>query len=385
MQRVLLLVLMACLARGEEPGEEAIKKAYEAWAKEVVDAVRKADKDRTMELIDFTALVETATSGGPEDLRQKFLGEFTAAMKMRGGMLSEIISGVSLGVRFDLLRITVRDASPCARFRLASLQGGVNYIDLKMRLDKAGKVRGVDMYNHQNGEWVSSGLRRTFLQYVRDQRRSAWEKMIQGKEDWVQVSLGEEKMIELLRAGSPEKALEEYAALPEAVRKQKECMAIRIRIAMQIDDKKVEEAVREYLALYPDDPSATLVSLAGHTAAGRYAEALTSVDALDRAVGGDPYLDVVRADLLVKANEPGRARQVVLAAVEKNPDWQDAYLLLLLLELDAKRFKEVAGLLTTLHERFGWDPGSIEEAPDFAEFVKSPEYRAWQAARKKGG
>jgi hypothetical protein len=38
-------------------------------------------------------------------------------------------------------------------------------------------------------------------------------------------------------------------------------------------------------------------------------------------------------------------------------------------------------LLTRLEKRHGWEIGDLEGVPDYAEFVKSKEYRAWMQAR----
>jgi len=383
MRHLLCLLASASLVHAQEPPKSEEVAAYEAWAREMVDAVRRGDNARTMVLLDLQALLEVSTKGGPEDLRKKFAAEMMEAQKLRGGMLHEIVRHAQGGGHFDLLRVTTRDGAPCARFRVASHDLDVNYIDLKLRRDADGTVRGIDMYNHQNGEWVSRSMRKFFLPYVRDQRRSAWEKLVEGEDDWVAGVKSFEKIMALERAGHPDQALELYEGLPEAVRQQKECMALGIRLASQVDEKKFHAAVRDYLTRFPDDPSVLLVALASHRMAGRYDEALAAVDALDKAIGGDPYLDVVRAEALMCAGKLDEARQKALAAAKSGPDWGDACFLLLDIELRTKRFKEVAGLLTILEDRFGYDFSAMDGIPDFAEFMKSEEYRAW-LKRKKG-
>jgi hypothetical protein len=52
-------------------------------------------------------------------------------------------------------------------------------------------------------------------------------------------------------------------------------------------------------------------------------------------------------------------------------------------ELRAKRFGELAKVLKVLAERFGYDMTQISEVPEYADFAKSPEYRALLEELKK--
>lgn len=383
MRRALFFLAAVRAAHGQEGSKDEVDAAYVAWAGQVVDAVRKADTERTLDLVDFAAVVRAGTTGGPEDLREKFLGDMTVALHVRGGVLYQVIESVSTGAHFGLLRVLVRDGSPCARFRLASLDGGINYFDLKMERDARGKVRGVDMYGHTTGEWMSASTGRLFLPYVRDQRKSAFEKLLVGREEWVNGIQRIKEIVDLERAGHPDKALEEFARLPDVVRRSKECMVIRVRIAGQVDEKKLEEAIREYMVAYPNDPGSQLVAMTGHLVAGRNEQALSCVDALDKLVGGDPYLDIFRAYLHLRSGKLDKVRPLARAALEKDPDWEDAYWVLLDVALREKKFGEVARLLNAVQGRFGYDLSGVDEAPEYSEFVESPEYKAWVEEFKK--
>jgi hypothetical protein len=356
----------------------------EAWGRELADAVRKGDGDRTMLLIDFRVLVEESTRDGPEDLRRGFMAGAMKGMRKRGGVLYEVIPDVAQGGRFDLLRITEREDLPCARFRFASSDGGINYLDVKLRIADDGAVRGIDLYNHMSGEWMSEALRRFFLPMVRAQRQSVWDKLLRGKDkEWIEAALGLGRMGDLRGAGKNKEALKVYDSLPEGVRRQKSVQMVRLQAAQAVSEEEYKKAMREYLELYPDDPSAHLVGIDAHFMAGRFDDAVAGVEALDKAVGGDPYLGILKGNLLMAANRLDEARRSIQAALKAGPDWTDGHFALVDVELKAKRYKEVARLLLLLEERFEFEFDDLTQHEAYAGFVKSPEYQVW-LARKSG-
>lgn len=376
MRTTICLLLLFCVVRAE-------KTPYESWADQVVTAVEAGDADRTMVLFDFRALLDTATLGGPQDVRTGFTAGAMKAMRQKGGVLHEIIPDVARGGRFDLLRITEREGQPCARFRFASAVGGINYLDVKLRLDDTGAVRGIDMYNQLSGEWMSATMRRFFLAAVRLQKQSLWEKLVGGGgKEWLEGAEGLQRMSRLMNAGLFADAMKVYRALPDVVRKQKSTMVVGIRVAEQLGEKEYAEAIDEYLALYPDDPSAHLISIDAHFMKGRFDAALASVDALDKSVGGDPYLGILKANLLLSGGKPDKARESARAALKVGPDWTDGYFALLDIELQTRRFEEVVRLLNLLEDRFGFAFEDLTQHDAYAEFVKSPAYEIWLARKK---
>ena len=61
------------------------------------------------------------------------------------------------------------------------------------------------------------------------------------------------------------------------------------------------------------------------------------------------------------------------------PDRLELYWSRLTVALRQRRHDETAAWLDTIAERFPIVFNDLDELPDYAEFVKSPEYREWKA------
>ena len=112
-----------------------------------------------------------------------------------------------------------------------------------------------------------------------------------------------------------------------------------------------------------------------------YDRALAAVDRLEKAVGGDPYLDVIRAGIHLAQGDAGAARRLARQAVDGDGTLPDGYWALVNVSLADKRFDETARLLDLLREQFQLEFGDLTQIPEYAEFVQSPEYRQWAQPR----
>jgi predicted Zn-dependent protease len=103
---------------------------------------------------------------------------------------------------------------------------------------------------------------------------------------------------------------------------------------------------------------------------------LTCIDGLDRTVGGDPYLDVLRGEVYLKKGDFAAAKQFAHKAAEAEPDEPAAYFCLLAISLKEKDFAEISDILTSFREKFPRRMPKVETNAAYAEYVRSPQYRA---------
>jgi hypothetical protein len=71
------------------------------------------------------------------------------------------------------------------------------------------------------------------------------------------------------------------------------------------------------------------------------------------------------------------AKNEIDAAVAHEPDEHDGYAIGLDVALAEENFDDTVRFLMILEKVFGADWSDLEEAPEFAEFVKSPQYGEW--------
>src|SRR5262249_28440975 len=136
------------------------------------------------------------------------------------------------------------------------------------------------------------------------------------------------------------------------------------------------------------DPAVDIVSIDYYVLKKQFKEALDCVERLDKAVGGDPYLFVLRANLLLESGQFTDAIAAVDKALKQEPKLEEAYWSRITIALKEKKHgdtsvwlkKAVEELNLTLNEE------EMRNTPEYQPFLQSPEYREfrrWYEKRKK--
>src|SRR5262249_5809358 len=133
---------------------------------------------------------------------------------------------------------------------------------------------------------------------------------------------------------------------------------------------------------------AELGSIGYHLLRKQYDDVLKAIDRIDTVIGGDPYLNVLRAETLLSAEHFKEARAAAEKAIEEEPKLQQGYRHRIDIARKESNHADVVTWLKNLVEATGTRPTPAELEADerFTEFVKSPEYRelkAWLAERIK--
>jgi len=186
--------------------------------------------------------------------------------------------------------------------------------------------------------------------------------------------------MEKVRTGDGKGAAELYNRLPENVRKEKSVMLANVMASSQIDDTTYGRALDEFRAAFPRDAGVDLMSIDAYILKERYDDALGAIDRLDASVGGDPYLDVLRANVHIKAGSLARAQEAASRAAQQEPTLVPAYWSLISIALARKDYAETVRLLTRLRDGMGVQLADLSTIPEYAGFVDSLEYRKWLAA-----
>lgn len=100
---------------------------------------------------------------------------------------------------------------------------------------------------------------------------------------------------------------------------------------------------------------------------------------MDRRVGSDPYLWALRGNILYLEGKTELAKTEIGRAVTADPWLEEGYLALIGISLKERRFKDTARWIAAMRDVAGAEIASLEEAPEYAEFVRSPEYAEMKA------
>jgi hypothetical protein len=375
----LLIPLLARAALADDPTPLGEAECI-AFAKAMEKEVAALDGAATLRRFDWAALLDRVTAGyDPNtDFVRKFRSGFLASRGEAGMEVPVIIDNVRNGGSYTLLRIHERDGAKRALFRLLMPGRGVGYHDCVLARGKDGQPTIVDIDVLAAGETLSAQFRTLFLAAAAEESKGFMEKLLTSESDLAKHYGDIKTMQRLTREGRPDEALRVYRSLPASLRQSKMVLLHRLRAAQALGPgDEYATALADLRARYPNDPCTDLLSVDDCLLRKRYDEALAGVDRLDKAVGGDPYNDVLRGNIHYMKGDRDAAIRCLNRAIAAEPTLEDPYWSLVQLSLDEKKFDETARLLSRIEKTLGLKLGDLTDIDAYAEFVKSAEYRKW--------
>jgi tetratricopeptide (TPR) repeat protein len=359
------------------PTDDEIK----AFAVAVERMAIQGDPAGLMSLIDWGAILDTATAdvNVSEPFRDKFRAEAKASLNSGMSMAKRIVGSTKKGGNFRLLRTRVSDGRKTVLFRHAIAESfGVSYYEFAPARRPNGDVRATDVYVFAGGAWLSQTFRRLYLQTVAYEQRGVIARLVGSDRDLVESMPKLIEMDTLYKAGKSREALAVYDRLPPSVQKDKLFLIQRVKFAQVLDEATYLESLERFRALHPRDPAADIFAADAFCLSKQYDKAIAAIDRLDTLVGGDPYLNVFRAGCHLDAGRPEKAREAARAAIEKMPNMLPGYVALVQADLVLKDYPELLTTLKRMDERSFFEFQDLTTVPDYAGFVKSPQFDEWQ-------
>ena len=303
-------------------GQEPMEQECQAWAAKMEQAVNQVDVATINELIDWDAILESATGGFPgiESQRQNFKYEFRQSLNGRNGFWSSIARQITGGGTYYFLRVGKIEGKKCARFRLSGPQGGANYHDFVLVREPDGRTKAVDWFIYLSGEMLSKTLRRNFLPVVAHEQRSVLEKLTGAEGDFVKHLVEWRAYSEAAQNGQWQQVHDIYNNFPKSMKRDKNILLVRSQAALARNDKRdYALAIADMERLFPNDPMLALISIDSCCIRGEYDKAIAAIDKFDKAIGGDPFLLVLKAKIFQLKGDTDTAERLVQQAKEIDP------------------------------------------------------------------
>jgi hypothetical protein len=343
-------------------------------------AAKEGNADAIAAALDVDAIADTAFAGlemSRKD-RDDFAGGFRNSFTRPTGLNRQIVDSVAKGASFKLLRIVTVDNQKRARFRSFSIDQGINYMDFLLSRRADGQVKVVDIYLFLSGEMVSASMRRVGVLSMVAQRNRGLLARLRGVENDYLKSLNiVQSMAQAVQQEKHSEALTLYRSLPESLQKEKMVLLMRMRAALPLSDAEYTRALEDFRTHHATDPAADIVSIDYYYLRKQPDKALAALDRLDKAVGGDPFLNTLRAPILLEDNRLGEARQRMEETAKALPEETGALEMLVALYLGEERFEPIPALLEKI-QTAGGSLTTLQGNPDYAAFVKSPAYKQWK-------
>ena len=351
----------------------------EALGRSLEQAVQHNNAAEFAKLLDFVAMVE---HGMPENMRG------TAQTKeVTRGILStlsgNLLNNLSAG-DYRFLSVEETPEGAAAHMRLILPDGSLNYHRLTIGRNAGQQPVAVDIYVYIYGEPLSHTLGRMMGQ------------LSGGSEaDSLAVAQGMQRAMAALQAGKPATTEAILSALPPRWQKQKSIMQMRIMAAEGVAAQKMQagnpignayrEAVEAFQAAFPKANNLPLIMMSYHFLGQDFPKAAKAVDQLDQQVGGDPYLNLFRANIAMGQNHAEAARGFVETLIKALPDKAtEGYGILLDQAIETQNHAETTRVLKALEAetpvRF---PIDFNKAEPFDNYMASSEYEKWKAYKNE--
>lgn len=350
--------------------------ACEKLGRELVGFVNSGEPAKMADTLDLHAFVQRSFKGldvpanTASEFGDGFIGSFKTSLR------------VWKNARF--VRVFTQDGEKRILMRVISEEGAFNYFEWVCAPKVGGGAKAVDLLTYLNGELVSQTARRTILPILAESQKGFFERLTKGEGAYVKSVPKMEKAVNLVHAGKSAEALAILEQLPAEVKTSSAGLMVRLQAAQGTgNDDAYLRVITDWETARPDDPALVVVSIDGHLMRKDFARCLQSLDAVQKRVGGDGYLQALKANVHNMAGEPAKARTAIREAVALEPDLTTSYDIWFGFELQEKNWGGLVEALTVFQKNFPsadiW--GYIKGEETWAPFRESAECKSWLEKR----
>ena len=395
--RYLVLLLLASLFGSQEsssaPGDQAATLSSQEivtdaeakqFAHKIESAFEDSDAERFNRQIDWHVIANNAMEGlgASAAMKQSMMTGMLESLNGEQGFGYQLLKKGGNEASYKLLRLYEQEGIKHAIFRFTG-DIGVNYHDFTLSKYKNG-VKASSLFVFLSGELLSETMRRLLLPAVAEQNKNWLHKLTTSESDYVKHFDKVQRMISEFRSNSHAAALTAFYSLPPEVQKEKAFLLIRYQAAVNVSDDEIFKALQDYRKYHPKDVCLDFLLIDYHLLKKEFDKSLSCVDRLDEAVGGDGYLNLLRANILFEKGQKEQALEKMQQAIGASPTVIDAYWGMLELAMNLQDHPLTFQTLKQIEENFEMEWQDLRDVPEYADFVNSPEGQRWQTAHGFG-
>lgn len=255
--------------------------------------------------------------------------------------------------------------------------GGMNYIEFKIRRRADGEPRIVDWYSHDLASWASQQFADLVnLVFIADGESHA---TLVGYE-----ADDATEMLESLSRHFAERDLARAVALmetlPESVRHAKPVLRLRVYLATKLDEHEpYHRALAALAEHYGEEPELGLMLLDHYLELGDHGQAHASITRFDRVIEDRPVMDFLHAAVFLQEQDFERADTYATRATSGDRTLLSALAVQFDARVRGRNFPAAVESLESLRRDFNHIvlPEALADDELYKEFSESSPYQSW--------
>ncbi len=362
----------------------AVPAEYQAAAEKIVDGFNARDPEPFSQAVDADRLLDAALSGLFVDTKPKreFAEGFKRGMKARSPA-TQLIQRMPEGGYAKLLRIKMDGDIGQALMRVDFGEYGTGYFDLYLSPGGNGEIKVADWFSYASGQFYSETIRQIAASVL--PTPTVLGKVYDAASDRKEGAGILMEFAAMSKRGEYAQAVRKFLALDEDLRKSRLLNIVAFKLANLSDDMELYGKVLENIDRhFGTDERMSFILIDYYYLEGDYDKAIETTDRMQASFGvEDPGVIVLKANALLEKGEVEEALAQAKHAIELEPEYEYAYLVLLGAQIRQKQFAQAVSTADVLEKRFFYDLGSpsLSEDEYFRDFAESAEYREWRSGR----
>lgn len=350
-QTALYVFIVALLILSCAPKEETVTKEEALqFAKKLEYSLQNGNERAYDSLFNVRVFSGKVAKETGSNLNNDYLkGVAQALTKSDLGKL--IVSLIKDNGSYTYLRSYQKDGRQHILFRF--FQGeGLNYHDYELVKYKDG-VRIADLFDYMTGQNFTKTVAQ-LITSVDDLSKEAGDMLAdKSLKEMVQIK-------NLVSVEKYEEAKKYYDRLPESFKKEKIFQTMNLQITSGLSDDAYSEALFKFEQSFANDPSAQLALVDAYFFKKEYAKAIGALDKLDSAIGGDPFINYIRALLISQTGDTKQTIKYLEKLHKDMPEFSDGTIELMARYIENKEEEKAKDLIVEYKSNAKLDQTKLE-------------------------
>lgn len=376
-KRIVCILLFICSIIVNAQEKNAFETKLDSIGIKIDETLANLDKEYVNNIYDVNEITKrfliVSKNKKIKQFNQSFEEGFSSSFDFGQIILTQLDGGAS----YDYLNF-IKDEND-DYYLLFRLYGeGLNYHKHLIKVVN-GEVKIVDSYIYLTGEFLSDTFKSIYKGVLLKGGLLGNLTKSKGKTSSLADLVKVQQMKNLKSQGKFQEAYELYNTLSEAGKRKKIYKIANLMITAQLDEAKYTAAITDYEKEFPNDISLFLVSIDGYIMNKNYDKALEAVNNLDKAIGGDSFLNFFRANIHYLKEEQKEAEALFIEITNEYPNFLEAYDSLLTVYIETNNTTKAIEVLNVMVNDFELPKDVLFDSlkENFPEFYKKEEVINW--------